>query len=86
MIRTYLQCDLCGSKWDITFTNYNKAICPGWGYTSKCIEEGKRKFIIKTGNHTDDGRIEMDDIDICDKCYNAIDRFMFSLSEEGEDG
>ena len=86
MIRTYLQCDLCGSKWDITFTEYNKSICPGSNFTSQCIREGRRKVIIKMGTPQDDGRIEYDDLDICDKCYNALDRFMFSLSEEGEDG
>jgi hypothetical protein len=86
MKRTYLQCDLCGDKWDITFTEMNKAIYPGWAYTSQCIKDGKRKFIIKTGTYTDDGRVEMDDIDICDKCYNALDRFLFSLGEEEENG
>lgn len=85
MVRTYLQCDLCGSKWDITFTDINKVICPGWAYTQNCIKEGRRKYIIKTGEYQSEGRTEMNDLDICDKCYNAIDRFLFSLGEEADD-
>lgn len=86
MTITYLQCDLCGSKWDITCTPLSNAIKPGWAYNRQCLKEGRRKYIIKTGEPKGDGNIELNDLDICDKCYNAIDRFLFSLGKEEEDG
>ena len=84
MIRTYLQCDICGDKWDITDNDINDFTSPGWAYIRQCIKDERRKYLIKIGKYKDDGRIEADDIDICDKCYNAIDRFIFSLKEDKE--
>lgn len=87
MTRTYLQCDLCGDKWDVTDTDYYKnSVYPGLQYVKDCVSTGRRQFIIQKVNFTTDERLERDDLDICDRCYNAIDRFLFSLGKEEEDG
>lgn len=79
MVRRYLQCDICGDKWDITDTKLNNALCPTTAYISQCIKDGKRQYKIYKATVTDDERTETDAIDICDRCYNAIEKFMYSL-------
>lgn len=85
MVRIYLTCDICGSKWDITDTDYAKNVYPGTMYIHTRVKEGIRNMIIQNGKVTDDDRLERNDMDICDKCYNKIDRFIFDLKEGGSD-
>lgn len=86
MIRTYLQCDLCGDKWDITSTEYSSRLnYPGTAYIKDCLKDGRRRYIIQKGKVTDDDRLERDDIDICDKCYNKIERLFYDMNRKGED-
>lgn len=86
MVRTYLNCDICGDKWDITETNYARIPYPGTRYVHDCVKKSKRTIIIHTGKVTVDDRLELDEMDICDKCYNKIDRFIYDLTKgAGED-
>ena len=84
MVRTLLQCDICGNTWDITFTDYNTAISPEYTYVRQCIKDEKRKYIIKTGTYTDDGRIETDEVDICDNCYNKLNNLIMNIKCESK--
>lgn len=85
MIRIYLTCDICGSKWEITNTEYANKPYPGTRYIHNCVKEDRRNIIIQKGKVTDDDRLERDDMDICDRCYRMIDRFIFDLKEGKED-
>lgn len=83
MIRTYLQCDFCGDKWDISDTKYYKSgSSPGYSYVKDCISRGKRKYIIQKGTFTTDERLEKDDMDICDRCYNKLNTLIMSIEME----
>ena len=84
MIRSYLQCDLCGNKWDITDTSHYNTIYPGSSYIKDCISRGRRKYILQKGNFTEDGRLERDDIDICDRCYSKINTLIMSIERTGD--
>ena len=86
MVKKILQCDICGDKWDITNTDYCDYVYPGYSYIKECIREGKRTYIIKIGTACEDGRVEEDEIDICDKCYRSIDRFIERLKIDEEVG
>lgn len=86
MTRTYIKCDLCGDMWDVTDTKLSKFTNPGFFYHNNKVREGVRRFRIVKERAVADDHIMGDDLDLCDKCYNAIERFIFSLSEEGEDG
>lgn len=86
MIRTYLQCDLCGDKWDISDTNYQKTCnYPGSAYVKDCISRGRRKYIIQKGTYTTDERLERDDLDICDRCYSKLNTLIMSIKMESEE-
>ena len=84
MVRKYLECDICGDKWDITNTNFGDKPYPGTIYIHRNIKECLRTFIIQKGKVTFDDRLERHDMDICDKCYKKIDRFIYDLAKEKE--
>lgn len=84
MIRTYINCDICGDKWDITETDYARHQYPGTRYIHDCVKKSKRTMIIHTGTVTND-RLVLDCMDICDKCYNKIDRFIYDLTKGAEE-
>lgn len=85
MVVKYLQCDICGDKWDITGTRLNDSICPSMSYVTELVKNGKRKYIIKKGTATDDGRLELDCVDICDECYNKLNTLFMRIAREGAD-
>lgn len=85
MLRKFLSCDLCGDKWDITDTDYYKMINPGLYYTNNKVIEGSRQFVILRATALSEDRVSKTDLDICDKCYNKLERFMFDLKEGGAD-
>ena len=85
MVLKYLSCDLCGNKWNITNTNYAERPYPGTRYIHNCVKEGSRNMIIQTGKVTDDDRLERDDMDICDKCYKKIEKFIYNLGNGGSE-
>lgn len=84
MERRYLQCDICGDKWDITNTELNPMVNPGLQYHNKRVREGVRQFKIIKQRAIEDGIIVSDEFDICDGCYNKIDRFIFDIANEEE--
>lgn len=86
MIKTYLKCEICGDEWNITDLPYSRNINPGVNYTNDCVFEGKRHFTIEKLVATTDCRIELSNMDICDRCYLKIDRFINDLREESENG
>ena len=81
MERRYLQCDICGDLWDITDTELNPLVNPGLQYNNKRVREGVRWFKILKQKSAEDGRVMSSDIDICDGCYNKLDRFIYDISE-----
>lgn len=85
MLRKYLSCDICGSKWDITNTDLNDKTMPGYNYTVNKVREGCRRFHFQTIEVKSDDRAYKEDLDICDKCYNKLDRFIFELANEEEE-
>ena len=85
MIRRYLQCDICGDKWDITNTDLDGRVNPGLSYIHNKVKEGVRQFKVMKLSYLGDGRVPCDDLDICDKCYNKIDRFIFDLARGDEE-
>lgn len=85
MIRKILSCDICGSKWDITDTDLFEKINPGLCYANDKIVGGCRRFDILSVRALSEDKIARDYMDICDNCYNKIDRFIFDLKEGGSD-
>ena len=85
MVLKYLSCDICGNKWNITNTNYADKPYPGTIYIHRNIKECLRTFIVQKGKVTFDDRLERDDMDICDKCYKKIDKFIYDLAKGGEE-
>lgn len=86
MIKTYIKCEICGDEWDITGMPYAKDINPGGRYINDCVFNGKRYFNIQKLVAATDLRIELYNMDICDRCYLKIDRFINDLREESENG
>ena len=86
MERRYLQCDICGDKWDITNTELKPMVNPGISYHNKRVREGVRQFKILRERADEDGRIVSDYIDLCDACYNKLDRFIFDITNDLEVG
>lgn len=88
MIRRYLQCDICSSKWDITNTDLGDQYEPGSIYFEHKVRDGVRAFNIQTVELKSDDRIYRNNLDICDECYNKLDRFIFELAkgEENPEG
>lgn len=84
MERRYLQCDLCGDKWDITNTELSGLISPGYFYHRNKVKEGVRMFRIVKEKAIDDERVIGNDLDLCDGCYNRLDRFIFDLTKRKE--
>ena len=80
MLRRYLTCDICGDKWDITDTEYADKIDPGYWYIYNKAIEGCRQFRIQRMEVKTDNRLYYENLDICDKCYNKIDRFIYDLA------
>ena len=85
MVRRYLQCDICGDKWDITDTELMERVNPGLTYIHNKVKDGVRYFKIVKLSYEDDGRVPCNDLDICDNCYNKIDGFIFNLARGEED-
>lgn len=85
MERRYLQCDICGSKWDITDTSLAERINPGLCYINNRVKEGVRHFKLMSLSAIDDNKISVVDLDLCDGCYNKLDRFIFELANGGEE-
>lgn len=84
MIRKFLTCDICGDKWDITDTNLNDKVSAGLVYTMDKAREGYRRFHLQSIEVKSDDLMYREDLDICDKCYNKLDRFIYDLTKEGE--
>lgn len=84
MIRKFLTCDICGDKWDITETNLNDKVSAGLVYTMDKAREGYRRFHLQSIEVKSDDLMYREDLDICDKCYNKLDRFIYDLTKEGE--
>lgn len=84
MTRVYIICDICGSKWEITNTEYANKPYPGTRYIRNCVKEDRRNIIIQKGK-SNGYKLERYDMDICDRCYRMIDRFIFDLKEGKED-
>ena len=84
MIRRYLQCDICGDKWDITDIDLSERVNPGLIYMNNRALEGVRQFKLMKLTALDEDRISVDNLDICDGCYNKLDRFIYELAN-GED-
>lgn len=84
MERRYLQCDICGDKWDITNTDLSSYVSPGLCYNNNKVREGVRQFKILKLTAASDGRVMSDDLDLCDGCYNKLDRFIYDLTKGEE--
>lgn len=84
MQRLYLQCDICGDKWDITDTDLSKLINPGLRYNNNEVRKGVRQFKIVRQKAVSDNSIICDDLDICNECYNKLDRFIYELAKGEE--
>lgn len=85
MLRKYLTCDICGSKWDITNTPFDDRVDPGTCYRNAKVMDGVRKFGVYTLTAHEDTRVSMENLDMCDKCYNKLDRFIYELANEEEE-
>ncbi len=81
MIRKFLTCDICGDKWDITDTNLNDKVSAGLVYTMDKAREGCRRFHLQSIEVKADDLMYREDLDICDKCYNKLDRFIYDLTK-----
>ena len=86
MIRRYLQCDICGDKWDITDTDLSERVNPGLIYMNNRALEGVRQFKLMklTAEDNKMTSVRSIDLDICDKCYNKLDRFIYELAKGEE--
>lgn len=80
MIRKFLTCDICGDKWDITDTNLNDKVSAGLVYTMDKVRDGCRRFHLQSIEVKSDDLMYREDLDICDKCYNKLDKFIYDLA------
>lgn len=77
MIHEVVVCERCGARWDLTEANldsgneYIKNIFSRRSYTIKTIEVN-----IATKTYFEDRRV-----DLCDGCYNRIERFIMGGKE-----
>ena len=77
MIHEVVVCERCGSRWDLTEANldsgneYIKNIFSRRSYTIKTIESNRA-----AGTFFEDRRV-----DLCDGCYNRIERFIMGGKE-----
>lgn len=76
MIHKVVVCERCGSRWDLTDATLDEL-----SYLKNIYD--RRSFTIKTigcnraaGIHFEDRRI-----DLCDGCYNRIERFIMGGEE-----
>lgn len=81
MLRKFLICDICGDKWDITNTDYADKVDPGEYYNHNKVREGCRQFRIQKMEVKSDDRMYFERLDLCDKCYNKLDRFIYELAK-----
>ena len=84
MIKTYLKCEICGSEWNISDTPYARTINPGARYLNDCVFNGRRNWGINKMVPASDERIEFENMDICDGCWIAIDKFIYRLKNKEE--
>lgn len=81
MIKKILTCDICGDKWDITNTDYADKVDPGEFYQINKVREGCRQFRLQKMEVKLDDYMHYERLDLCDKCYNKLDRFIYDLTK-----